>query len=124
MKTAERPTTRRTRRIRPSKRRARRVDPSRLAQALGGEVVASAPNLRGSTPAMLAARAELFARLRSTGGRPGLAGATKRRQVSFTPKDWQELERIAETIEEREGVKTTPGQVASALIHNALAKRK
>jgi hypothetical protein len=73
---------------------------------------------------MLAVRAELLGRLRSTGGRPGLRGATKRRQVSFVPADWRELERIAETIEEREGVKTTPGQVASALIHHALARGK
>lgn len=102
----------------------RRVDPRKLAEALGAEIVGSAPELRGSTPAMLTARAELLHRLRSTGGRPALQGATKRRQVSFRPEDWKELERIASALEEREGIKTTPGQVASALLHHALAGKR
>lgn len=115
---------RKTRRVRASRAKTRRIDPESLARALGAERVVSAPGLRGSTPATLAARAELLHRLRSTGGRPALDGTTMRRQVSFTPEDWAELERIAEKLAETDGVKTTPGQVASALLHRALAERK
>ena len=44
--------------------------------------------------------------------------------MSFRPEDWEELEHIASPLEEREGIKTTPGQVASALLHHALAGKK
>ena len=124
MTTSEGTETKRPRKIRPSRAKTRRIDPQALAEALGAEVVASAPELESATPATLVARSELLHRLRSTGGRPGLEGATKRRQVTFTPEDWDELKRIADAIEEKEGVKTTPGQVASALVHRLLEARK
>lgn len=112
-----------TRRIRTPRAETRRIDPEELAEALGAERVDSATAVRGSTPAMLVAREELLRRLHSTGGRPGLKGTTLRRQVSFTQEDWEALERIAEKLAETDGVKTTPGQVASALVHRLVAHR-
>lgn len=113
-----------TRRIRTPGSETRRIDPGDLPDALGAERVDTTAEVRGSTPATLAAREELLRRLRSTGGRPGLEGATLRRQVSFTREDWEELERIADKLAETDGVNTTPGQVASALVHRLVAPRK
>ena len=69
--------------------------------------------------ALVAVRQELLSRLASTGGRPGLEGATRRQKIPLDDRDWKRLQKIAEALNDDE-VRPTPGQVASVLLHRVL----
>src|SRR5258708_22875831 len=115
---------RKTTHVRPVRHtgsRVRRVDPKRVTQALGA-VAQQAPTITGSLLTATALRQEVFARLTSSGGRPGLDAATIRPKVPMTPEDWTSLEQLAKAFAAK-GVKTTPSQVASAIIHKHIAQR-
>lgn len=60
----------------------------------------------------------LAERLRSTGGRPRLRGTRKiRNKISLFDDDWKKLEKISQYYRNKEGIKVTSTQIASALIH-------
>lgn len=107
-----RDTSARERRVRDTGSRERRLEPEDLAEALGAEPVGRAD----ASPlfSMAGLHRELAERLRSTGGRPALEGATRRQKIPLTDADWSELERISERL------RATPGQVASVLLHQVL----
>jgi hypothetical protein len=107
--------------IRHSGSRARRLDAKNVAKALGAEVDQQASVIKGSPLTTTALRQEVFSRLASSGGRPGLDGATIRPKVPMTPEDWSALERLARAFADK-GVKATPSQVASAIIHTHMAQ--
>jgi len=97
-----------------------RIDPAEVARALGAEdtgVRIGKP--AGSPPAQLGLRQELHRRLRSTGGRRALEGAGVRRKIPLIEGDWERLQQVAEASE-MEGVRPTPAQVASILLHQVL----
>lgn len=96
-----------------------RVDPKMVAEALGAEGPVARLSGRGSPISLLAVRQAIWSRLRSTGGRPGLDDATKRAKVPLSDETWARLEEIAAKVTDS-GVNTTPGQVASVLLHLAL----
>jgi hypothetical protein len=98
---------------------ARRVDPATIAQKLGATVVSAGPSPRQSPVGLMALRNELFARLASSGGRPGLAGATRRQKVPLSDSDWRQLEQLSGELR-RTDLHASPGQVASMLLHTAL----
>lgn len=92
----------------------RRVSSDVIAKALGAEILAGAPR-RGGSPADFAAiREEVFRRLRSTGGRPGLEG-TQPKKIPLSDEDWKRVERVADHISEP-GFKPSVGQVAGVLL--------
>jgi len=93
----------------------RRVDPRDVASALGAE--ASGASLEDAlTPVTLfALREELLGRLQSSGGRPGLAGATRRVKIPLSDTEWLELEELAAAITSP-GFAPSAGQVASVLL--------
>jgi len=95
----------------------RRVSPSDVGDRLGAEAVgaASAPRSRFTFAAV---RQEAFQRLKSTGGRPGLEGA-ERKKIPLTHRDWEIVERVADHIAEP-GFRPSPGQVASILLSMTL----
>jgi hypothetical protein len=64
-------------------------------------------------------RRESESRVRSTGGRPALEGATKIQKIPLKPEDWSRLEELADQLS-RQGVSATAGQVASVLVHSQL----
>lgn len=74
-----------------------KVDPLLVAKALGAEIV-------------------------STGGRPGLAWATRRQKIPLSEADWNVLVRIAESAS-TEKRKVYPAQVAGMMLHEALVDR-
>lgn len=113
MKKRVRDTSARERRVRDTSSRERRLEPDDVAKALGAEPVGRS----GASPvfSMACLHRELAERLRSTGGRPALEGATRRQKIPLTDADWSELERISERLS------ATPGQVASVLLHQVLA---
>lgn len=107
--------------IRHTGSRVRRVDPKNVAKALGADVDQRATAIKGSPLTTTALRQEVYSRLTSSGGRPGLDGATIRPKVPMTPEDWSALEQLAKAFADK-GVKATPSQVASAIIHKHVAQ--
>jgi hypothetical protein len=102
-----------------------RVDPAMVAEALGAEDVGTSIGMKGGPASLFLLRAELARRLHSRGGRPALAGVTRRVKIPITDSQWRELEDLAAALSER-GFSPSAGQVASALLSLSLplAKRE
>ena len=107
----------RHRSIRDTGERFRSVSKAEVAKALGSDAPVDVENV--GQPFLLQIHEDLAQRLVSSGGRPGLAGASKRYKIPLTDNDWLELKRIATTLMAA-GRATSPGQVASVLVHRAL----
>ncbi len=110
-----------TRRIKSTSKPYRSIDPAQVAKALGAEEASDVHEraLSGSAPALFALRQALYQRLRSTGGRRGIEGATKRHKIPLIEGDWERLQEVAKAS--RNGsIQPTPAQVASLLLHQAL----
>lgn len=105
-------------RIKVTSPRGQRVPPEQVAAALGAE---KAPGkVRAQSPDTLAVvRQELVRRLSSSGGRPSLAGTSRRQKIPLDDEDWERLRLIAEALRDDE-VRPTAGQVASVLLHRTL----
>lgn len=68
-------------------------------------------------------RQNLMEQLCSKGGRPTIKERSeKRNKVPFYDKDWEKLKDIAKYYKEKDNINTTPGQIASILIHNILTQ--
>ncbi len=64
----------------------------------------------------------LIDRLISSGGRPTLKGAAKKRnKVPFLEDDWDKLKTMAEYYKRKDGITVSPGQVASAIVHSFIS---
>lgn len=102
----------------------RRISPKIIAKTLGTEEVEVKIDTKQSPISLFSLRQFLVARLRSTGGRPALVGIDKKRRnkIPLFDEDWQKLEALASYCKEKEGIKVSPGQIASALIHTNMAK--
>jgi hypothetical protein len=98
---------------------ARRVDPAVVAKALGAEETGVTLGREGSPMSSFQVRSELVNRLRSSGGRPALEGATRRVKIPVTESQWQELEELAASFTDL-GFVPSAGQVASVLISLSL----
>jgi hypothetical protein len=98
---------------------ARPLGPGVIAKALGAEQVERTENVHGAPISLHALRRELESRVRSTGGRPALEGATKIQKIPLKPEDWSRLEELAARLA-RQGVSATAGQVASVMVHRQL----
>lgn len=98
-----------------------RVEPDVIAQGLRAVKVPGVAAAGGSPVGLFALRRELSARLRSSGGRPALEGTTRRAKVPLSDEDWVKIARIADEVT-RGGIKVTAGQVASEILHLAVAQ--
>lgn len=113
-------TSKASRSIISTSKRYRSINKAGVAKSIGAdEARVNDGELSGSPPALFALREELHQRLRSTGGRRGLEGATKRHKIPLLEGDWEELQKVAKASE-TEDVHPTPAQVASILLHGAL----
>ena len=90
-----------------------------LGKALGGEFIGRLPRGQASPVALLSVRAELVQFLRSTGGRPGLDGATRRQKIPLAEADWAQLQDIARQFS-ASATRATAGQIASVILHRGL----
>jgi hypothetical protein len=97
----------------------RSVGPDVIAKALSADEIITRPSARGAPISLYALRQELGARVRSTGGRPALEGATKIQKIPLKPEDWSRLEELAARLAQ-EGVSATAGQLASVIVHKQL----
>jgi hypothetical protein len=103
-----------TRRVNVKTSPVRRVSAVGLGEKLGAEAIGTMP-LQGGPPLTFAAiREEVFRRLRSKGGRPGLEGV-ERKKIPLAERDWKAIEQVADHISEP-GFRPSAGQVASVLL--------
>jgi hypothetical protein len=100
---------------------ARSVRPELVTKALGAAEVLSRENARAAPISLHALKLELESRVRSTGGRPALEGATRIQKIPLKPEDWSRLEELASELS-RQGVSATAGQVASVMVHRQLKR--
>jgi hypothetical protein len=101
-------------------RARRRITHEEIEKALGAERVAIVP--RGGSPlSAYAVRQDLFGRLRSTGGRPGLDGADIKPKIPMRRSSWRKLELLAKQIE-NDGFRPTPAQLASVLLDAGISQ--
>src|SRR5262245_36869865 len=98
-----------------------RIEPSQIAAALGAERTGVKLEDALSPLTRFVVRQELVRRLQSSGGRPALAGVSRRAKIPLSDAEWLELEELAADISSP-GFAPTPGQVASVLLTLALQK--
>jgi hypothetical protein len=79
-------------------RTRRRITPEETEAGLGAQRVAFIPP-GGSSMSAFALRQELFRRLRSTAGRPGLESADMKPKIPMRRSSWTKLEQIARQVE-------------------------
>ena len=93
-----------------------RIEPSEIAAALGAEPCGERHSKNLDPISLLALGNELLKRLRSTGGRPSLEGATEQCKVPLRPEDMAALEEITNTIQQKTDTKPSLGQIASVIL--------
>lgn len=91
------------------------VDPNQVRDALGAENTAGRLKEALGPVTLFALREELVNRLQSSGGRPALAGVTRRAKVPLNDEDWLLLEELAAAVASP-GFAPSAGQVASVLL--------
>jgi hypothetical protein len=101
--------------IRDTAASPRRVEPRDVATAIGAEASGASLEEALAPITLFALREELLSRLQSNGGRPGLAGATRRVKIPLSDTEWLELEELASAISSP-GFAPSAGQVASVLL--------
>ncbi len=102
-----------------------RIDPAEVQQVLGAEALPSSLAAALAPLTLFALREELVNRLQSSGGRPALAGTTRRAKIPLSDEEWEQLEELAVAITSA-GFAPSAGQVASVLLRlslHALASR-
>jgi hypothetical protein len=92
-----------------------RLEPSEVAAALGAEPCAEGLEGALGPITLFALRQELFQRLQSSGGRPGLSGTTRRAKIPLSDQQWLQLEELAAAVSSP-GFAPSAGQVASVLL--------
>jgi hypothetical protein len=102
-------------------RRATLIPAQEVIAALGGRSLTMKAGDAQAPVTLLAIRDALMERLRSTGGRPALAGDGSRQRVQVSANDWRRIADIADHVEVGRH-KPSPAQVASVLIHLALER--
>jgi hypothetical protein len=93
-----------------------RIEPNAFAAALGAEACGERHAKHLDLISLGELGNELIKRLRSTGGRPSLEGATERCKVPLSPSDVAALERIVDAIEAKTGTRPALGQIASVIL--------
>ena len=96
-----------------------KLDLAEVAKALGAKPTDVRIEGAPGPMSLFGLRQELFRRLTSTGGRPGLPDADKVGKVPLSEKQWARLEELAAAIAE-DGFSPSAGQVANVLLTWAL----
>lgn len=107
-------------RVRDTAKALSAVDMSQVSAALGAHEVQVSRTIPREAVLLGTLRSELLPRLKSSGGRPGLRGATRRQKIPVEPADWVRLNRAARRLSRAWGRSLTPGQLASQLLRQKL----
>jgi hypothetical protein len=97
-----------------------RLDAAEVAAALGAEPLNVAAGKDPGPLSLAALGSVLLERLRSTGGRPALEGATQRAKVPLGEEDVERLEKVAQVVGGFLGFRPSLGQVASVILSTYL----
>lgn len=101
-------------------RNSTKLTEKRLAKALGAKRVIPIADLPSGGPLdLLALRAQVASRIRSTGGRPTDPAWNMQRLVPFRKERWRQLVDLATRLSSDQR-KVSPAQVAAMLIERAL----
>lgn len=104
------------RRIEASGKPQRRIGPEEFATALGAELLGDAGTTEFDPTLLAALGGQLVKRLRSSGGRPALVGATETCRVPLSAEDVRALEAMGVQISASSGPKTSVGQLVSVIV--------
>ena len=96
-----------------------KLDPAEIAKALGAKPTGASVGKPKGPITLFAVRQELYRRLHSTGGRPGLTDADKVSKIPMTDEQWKRVEELAVAIA-GPGFSPSAGQVANVLVAWAL----
>ena len=94
----------------------RRISDEEFAAALGAEPIGERRSKHLDLISLGELGNELIKRLRSTGGRPSLEGATERCKVPLSPEDIAGLELVIDAVERQTGTRPALGQIASVIL--------
>lgn len=108
------------RRIKLRSSAERHVSPDDVAAALSASKAFFSTGHTEAPVAYLLSRQDLISRMESSGGRPKLAGTTRRPKIPVEEFDWTRLQTLAELLRQ-ENVNVTTAQLAAALLHWALS---
>ena len=109
--------------IKDTSKPQKKISSRKIIEELGAEDTGLVLDPHRGPISLLELRQFLRERLVSGGGRPKLAGASdKRNKIPLLDDDWEKLEGLAEYYSETAGLKTTPGQIASAILHLQISK--
>lgn len=97
-----------------------KVDLARVGEALGAQEVQVSRTVPREAVLLATLRTEILPRLRSSGGRPALRGATRRPKIPVEPADWAGLNRAARRLSRVWGRSLTAGQLASQLLREKI----
>lgn len=106
-------------RIRHTGKVMAKVDPEVVREALGAEETGVVVPDVSQPFSLFAIRQRLVDVVRSSGGRPGLTGTTRRQKIPLSDETWERLEVLAHTLQ-ASGISTSAGQLASVLLQQAL----
>jgi len=110
------------RRIKHKGRTQKRITAARVGKLLGAETTARKVSIKKAPLGLAALQDFVHGKLRSTGGRPALAGTEKvRRKVCLFKRDLERLKRLAERLS-NEHRKVTPLQLVACIVHKELEK--
>ena len=96
-----------------------KLDPAEVAKALGAKPAGVSIGGPKGPITLFAVRQELYRRLQSTGGRPGLTDADKVSKIPMSDEQWKRVEELAVAIA-GPGFSPSAGQVANVLVAWAL----
>jgi len=109
-----------TKKIKHSGPKQKKIPAAQVAQLLGAEALPGLTKHKRGPLAAAALREFVRRQLRSTGGRPALAGTDQvRRKVPLFREDLEKLELLARRFSD-EKRKVSPLQVAACIVHRAL----
>ena len=91
-----------------------------LQKALGASEVVVTRRAPRDIRSLAELRSEILERLKSSGGRPALVGATQRQKIPLRPAEWRKLARLARRLSREAGRAITPAQIAGQLLSSKL----
>lgn len=105
--------------IKDTSKAQRKIGKAEFVGLIGAEDTGIKVNRKLGPLSMHALKKFLMQKLRSSGGRPTIEGrANKRNKIPMVAGDWEKLEALAQKYADQ--LKTTPGQIAAAIIHQVL----
>jgi len=100
----------------------KKINSSLIEKALGAKKIGIKVDTRRAPISLFELRQFLIEKLISSGGRPKLDGAARRRnKIPLLEDDWDKLKSIAEYYKKKDGINVSPGQLASAIVHSFIS---